>query len=250
MTFLQFILLVFAVARVSISSLTGNMTGSSSFVPSDTYFITFVVPDRYEFVGEQCYRFSRYFCLVGFVTDSVHSNRQIQMGDVAEFRGLIAYNYHQFNYFSFRSEDLPYGCCNYQSNTFQANGQSFGYSPREYFNILSTLGNPLEKRDLVFITSRWDEQVCMNIIGQIDFGQGYFILDGAYEGTRFPFAFPPLGDSTEVLVISGQRVQPDLTFNRFLQNVVCKEKPNFCETSTSTTTPEQEDVRKRLFHDI
>ena len=99
--------------------------------------------------------------------------------------------------------------------------------------------------------SRWDEQVCMNIIGQIGFGQGYFILDGAYEGTSFPFAFPPLGDSTEVLVISGQRVQQDLTFNRFLQNVVCKEKPNFCETSTSTTTaPEQEDVRKRLFHDI
>ena len=90
----------------------------------------------------------------------------------------------------------------------------------------------------------------MNIIGQIGFGQGHLELVGAKAGTRFPFVFPPLGDSEELLVISGHRIQHDLNFNMFLHNVVCKEKPNFCEASTSTTTvPEQDGVRKRLFHD-
>ena len=43
------------------------------------------------------------------------------------------------------------GCCTYQVVTFLENGQRLGYSPKEYFDILSTLGSSLERRDLVFI---------------------------------------------------------------------------------------------------
>ena len=90
----------------------------------------------------------------------------------------------------------------------------------------------------------------MNVIGQFGFGHGTFELLGAMEGTTFPFVFPPLGSSGQLMVISGHRVRQELNFNFFLHNVVCKEKPNFCETSTSPTrSPEQEAARKRLFHD-
>ena len=90
----------------------------------------------------------------------------------------------------------------------------------------------------------------MNIVGQIGFGRGNVELLGAMVDPTYPFVLPPLGDSDEILVFSGHRIRQDLTFNWFLHNVVCKEKPSFCEARTATTTSSPRRSNKReLLHD-
>ncbi|XP_075244543.1 uncharacterized protein LOC142338605 [Convolutriloba macropyga] len=203
----------------------------SAFIP--TYYFGFVLPGRFDYLGAKCNMFSRHFCLLGFLSDELGSRKPTRE-DGELFYALISQTYMEMNWFSFKAQDRVnhYGCCTFQVNTYMEQGQSFGFSPVEYFEIVYNLGTTLPSRDLVYIKARRDPSICMNVIEQIGFGQGPFkILSGQHASENY--TLPPLGnDGEEVLVIPGYLLTHRLTFNWFRLNVICKDQPRFCLMNT------------------
>ncbi|XP_075257441.1 uncharacterized protein LOC142349626 isoform X2 [Convolutriloba macropyga] len=191
--------------------------------------LDFVLPDSNDPIGQQCSKFSDWFCLMGYWLNYKQSDREPQQDDREQFEQLVLPMFHKLNWYSFKPKDAANGgCCSYQANLYIEYGQKFGLSPLEYHDkIYNFARTGFEIHNLVFLKARWSETLCMNVISQVGFGKGEFKLVGSKRMTK-PFVIPPLGSKQRLHIVGGSMVKTELTFGWFLHYIICEGRPDLC----------------------
>ena len=86
--------------------------------------------------GRKCLQFSRYYCLVLWLTSETRA-RIPRRNDRNHFWNLTVRNYTRYNWFSFHERDAG-RCCIFQTMVYTREGMENGFSPFEetVFNYL------------------------------------------------------------------------------------------------------------------
>ena len=89
----------------------------------------------------------------------------------------------------------------------------------------------------------------MNIISKVGFGTGVLKIEGTRVLRNKSFVLPPSGNSTLVPMFRSP-IESSLTFEWFLEHVVCKEKPWLCEQiEVDASSSRQEETIVKVLND-
>ncbi|XP_075265066.1 uncharacterized protein LOC142357307 isoform X2 [Convolutriloba macropyga] len=176
--------------------------------------------------GLKCLQYSRYFCLLHWVT-SERRVRMPQTFDRSEFWELANSSYDKFNWFSLTEIDESGGCCMYQTSVYVERGRMCGFSPGAYFMKVTdfTPINENSKR-LNYIQALYNETLCLNVIVQLGFGIGQIQIEGA--NSSIPSFIIPRGRRDSVFLFYRHAIEHRLDFDWFKQNYICRDLPWIC----------------------
>ncbi|XP_075256395.1 uncharacterized protein LOC142348781 isoform X2 [Convolutriloba macropyga] len=167
--------------------------------------------------GICCREFSDYFCLLGYLSNRVYSDRPPSDLDLDLFWEMVEPLFQDLNWFSFslpRSNedyvDDSEMCCGYQTQTYVTFGQRNGMSPEEYL-----------------LKARFKRHACFNLITAVGFGPGPLQRAGRIRhNASYAISLP---QERAVYLFSYEQVQSHLSFTWFKSTVICKDQPWICE---------------------
>jgi len=219
------------------------------------YVMEFILPDRETIEGRVCAKYSDYYCFTQLAVD--HPQRLGRHGhesDKNRFSDLVREKYQDLNWYSMSSivDSDTGGCCVRQSILYVRNGQRKGLSPEQYLTQASNFSS--FNKELLYVTVRYEESICANIITGLSFGNRFTGIPGVrYIGDLHwdkELLFPS-GDEN-IRSFMANNTEELLTFDWFKFNVMCKEQPWICHTDWTTDLTSSEiqvlqSLRRNLF---
>ncbi|XP_063728143.1 uncharacterized protein LOC134855529 isoform X2 [Symsagittifera roscoffensis] len=164
------------------------------------------------------------FCYIGFVIDSRQTLRIPHSFDFAQFYQLIRPVHKRINWVSLsRRNAFERGdCCHDQTEIYERFGQRKGVTPLEYFSNVTDFRSRGKK--LTLLQSVYNEELCVNIINLVGFGQGGFKLRGGHQ--EAPYV---IRTNSSIDVFIRGTIQRNLSFDWFKSNFICRRQPWICE---------------------
>ncbi|XP_063725235.1 uncharacterized protein LOC134853206 isoform X2 [Symsagittifera roscoffensis] len=187
----------------------------------------FQLPGQGDKTAEVCLLYSNYFCLMSWFTRAKRERKAID-SDAGNFFSMVVYKFHRLNFFSLAAIEHE-RCCKFQVWVYREKGQKYGYGPLEYLKSLSNFSS-FGKR-LNYISAKFNDTFCLNIIYRVGFGTGELVMKGVSRNTD-SLIFPP-NFAPEVFLFHISTIQQELSFEWFKQKIVCKDQPWICQLRAS-----------------